>query len=202
MSPPGLAGDLEEYQAGGSGDWFPAAEIRYYTNVFLICDDKLLLGYKKRGLGLNKYNGFGGKVEPGESTLDAALRELQEEAGITAPLEHAGTLLFVVPGEKWAHIDIFRAEEYSGTITESDEMRPEWFDKTNIPFDNMWYVGPSFAVVSINTRRDSDRYWLPLLLSKQPFSARADFERQDENYLPRKWWIGVGSKTILHDSVQ
>jgi hypothetical protein len=42
----------------------------------------------------------------------------QEEAGITAPLTHAGTLLFVVPGEKWAHIDIFRAEEYTGTITE------------------------------------------------------------------------------------
>ncbi|KAJ6571872.1 NUDIX hydrolase domain-like protein [Mycena capillaripes] len=179
MPPPGLPNDLEEFQAGGFGDWFPVAEIRYYTNVFLVQDDKILLGYKKRGLGIHKYNGFGGKVEPDESTLDAALRELREEAGITAPLEHAGTLLFVVPGEKWAHIDIFRAQEYSGTITESEEMRPEWFDKTNIPFDNMW---------------ESDRYWLPLLLSRQRFSARADFEREDENFLPRKWWIGIESK--------
>ncbi|KAJ7791942.1 hypothetical protein B0H14DRAFT_2933712 [Mycena olivaceomarginata] len=118
MPPPGLPDDLQEFKAGGSGEWFPAAEIRYYTNVFLVQDDKLLLGYKKRGLGIHKYNGFGGKVEPKESTMDAALRELQEEAGITAPLTHAGTLLFVVPGEKWAHIDIFRAEEYTGTITE------------------------------------------------------------------------------------
>ncbi|KAF7348438.1 7,8-dihydro-8-oxoguanine triphosphatase [Mycena venus] len=163
MPPPGLAGNLKEFEAGGSGDWFPSAEIRYYTNVFVVQDDKILLGYKKRGLGIHKYNGFGGKVEPNESTLDAALRELKEEAGITAPLTHAGTLLFVVPGEKWAHIDIFRAEEYTGVVTESDEMRPKWFDTTDIPFDQMW---------------DEDRYWLPLLLSKQSFSGRADFERE------------------------
>ncbi|KAF7326372.1 7,8-dihydro-8-oxoguanine triphosphatase [Mycena venus] len=190
MPPPGLAGNLKEFEAGGSGDWFPSAEIRYYTNVFVVQDDKILLGYKKRGLGIHKsesshysplaatrlivsprYNGFGGKVEPNESTLDAALRELKEEAGITAPLTHAGTLLFVVPGEKWAHIDIFRAEEYTGVVTESDEMRPKWFDTTDIPFDQMW---------------DEDRYWLPLLLSKQSFSGRADFEREGEKYIPKK----------------
>ncbi|KAJ6590473.1 NUDIX hydrolase domain-like protein [Mycena vulgaris] len=176
MPPPGIIGDLETWNSGGSGDWFPAEEIQHYTNVFLVQGDKLLLGYKKRGLGIHKYNGFGGKVEPNESTLDAAARELEEEAGITAPLEHAGTLLFVVPGSKWAHIDIYRAEEYSGTITESDEMRPEWFTKSNIPFDSMW---------------DTDRYWLPLLLAKRPFSGRADFERQGDVYIPKKWWYGI-----------
>jgi 8-oxo-dGTP diphosphatase/2-hydroxy-dATP diphosphatase len=109
MPPPGLSDDLKEYHAGGTGDWFAAAEIRYYTNVFLVHDDKLLLGYKKRGLGIHKSSRYshrspgcslfqsdimdsvgcsvqffisvlifsGGKVEPGESTLDAALRELK-----------------------------------------------------------------------------------------------------------------------------
>ncbi|KAJ7484623.1 NUDIX hydrolase domain-like protein [Mycena latifolia] len=176
MPPPGIIGDLEAVHSGGSGDWFPAEDTRYYTNVFLIQGDKLLLGYKKRGLGIHKYNGFGGKVEPNESTLNAAKRELQEEAGITAPLEHAGTLLFVVPGSKWAHIDIFRTEEYSGTITESDEMRPEWFNTNQIPFDNMW---------------DTDRYWLPLLLAKQPFSGRADYEKNGEAFILNKWWFGI-----------
>lgn len=82
---------------------------------------------------------------------------LQEEAGITAPLEHCGTLFFVVEGTESAfNIDIFRAYEYNGTITEyvlsvchgsrtympcevfrlicyitytsrTDEMRPQWF---------------------------------------------------------------------------
>ena len=55
---------------------------------------QVLLGYKKRGYGLGKYvirttlhytrpdlttryNGFGGKVEPGETPLNAATRELE-----------------------------------------------------------------------------------------------------------------------------
>ncbi|KAJ7143343.1 NUDIX hydrolase domain-like protein [Mycena crocata] len=176
LPPPGLSDALTIVHAGGSGEWFPSEPIRSYTNVFLIQDNRILLGYKKRGLGMHKYNGFGGKVEPNESVLDAATRELQEEAGITAPLKHAGTLLFVVAGDKWAHIDIYRAEQFSGIITESDEMRPEWFDVTDIPFDNMW---------------DTDRYWMPLLLSKQPFCGRADFERNGGKYIVKKWWFGI-----------
>ncbi|KAJ7689989.1 hypothetical protein B0H17DRAFT_856732, partial [Mycena rosella] len=102
--------------------------------------------------------------------------EAKGEAGITAPLQHAGTLLFVVPGSKWAHVDIFRAEEYSGTIAESDEIRPEWFNKGEIPFDNMW---------------DTDRYWVPLLLAKRPFSGRADYEKKGEDFILKKWWFGI-----------
>jgi 8-oxo-dGTP diphosphatase/2-hydroxy-dATP diphosphatase len=31
--------------------------------------NKILLGFKKRGFGKNKWNGFGGKVEEGETIL-------------------------------------------------------------------------------------------------------------------------------------
>jgi len=34
----------------------------------------ILLGYKKRGFGAGKWNGFGGKVEIGETVEDAAKR--------------------------------------------------------------------------------------------------------------------------------
>ncbi len=34
----------------------------------------MLLGLKKRGFGAGKWNGFGGKVNPGEDIVDAALR--------------------------------------------------------------------------------------------------------------------------------
>ena len=37
---------------------------------------RLLLGLKKTGFGAGYYNGFGGKVEPGESIEEAAYREV------------------------------------------------------------------------------------------------------------------------------
>ena len=43
---------------------------------------RVLLGMKKRGFGQGKWNGFGGKVNDGESIEEAAVRELEEEAGI------------------------------------------------------------------------------------------------------------------------
>ncbi|CAN0403706.1 unnamed protein product, partial [Ectocarpus sp. 8 AP-2014] len=46
--------------------------------------NEILLGMKKRGFGEGKWNGFGGKVESGESVEEAAKRELMEEAGLTA----------------------------------------------------------------------------------------------------------------------
>jgi len=42
----------------------------------------LLLGLKMRGFGVGKWNGFGGKVERGESIRQAAVRECKEEAGV------------------------------------------------------------------------------------------------------------------------
>lgn len=92
----------------------------------------------------HRYNGFGGKVDPGETPAQAAARELQvraqaptlmyfegpqipciffclsqEEAGIEAPLKHAGTFLFLSTGVQWAfQIEIYRADTYTGIPTE------------------------------------------------------------------------------------
>lgn len=46
--------------------------------------NEILLGMKKRGFGVGKWNGFGGKISSQETILEAAQRELKEEAGITA----------------------------------------------------------------------------------------------------------------------
>ncbi len=42
----------------------------------------ILLGMKKRGFGEGKWNGFGGKLEPGERMIQCAQRELEEESGL------------------------------------------------------------------------------------------------------------------------
>ena len=48
---------------------------------------RILLGRKRRGMGFGKWNGFGGKLEPGETMRQCAVRELQEECGLTAAPE-------------------------------------------------------------------------------------------------------------------
>jgi len=47
---------------------------KVYTLTIIRDNGKLLLGYKKRGFGMNKINGFGGKVEKGETVLEGAIR--------------------------------------------------------------------------------------------------------------------------------
>ena len=44
------------------------------TLAFVRRSGDILLGYKKRGFGAGKWNGFGGKVEIGETIEDAAKR--------------------------------------------------------------------------------------------------------------------------------
>lgn len=187
--PPGLEGNLVEYVQGGVGDWLPFDQKRFYTNAFIIQDDKVLLGLKKRGFGINKYNGFGGKVEPGETLTEAAIRELKEEAGIDAPLEHTGSLLFMTKGAGWAfQIEIFSAHSYSGTPTESDEMRPEWFSFASPVSDADAIVPP----IPYETMWDGDIHWLPLLIQGQKFVGRIDSVMQDDGtFAMTRHWFGT-----------
>ena len=47
---------------------------KLFSLIFIRKTSEILLGLKKRGFGKNKWNGFGGKVEKGESVLQGAIR--------------------------------------------------------------------------------------------------------------------------------
>lgn len=127
------------------------------TLCLLAQDDSLLLGMKKRGFGMGKWNGFGGKINPGETIEEAALREFQEECGLTAKyLEPVGVLDFDSPGKFSLRVHVFGVNGFEGEPAESEEMLPQWFKLDEIPYDSMW---------------PDDRHWLPLFLEGKKFNG-------------------------------
>ncbi len=132
---------------------------KLYTLVIPHDGERVLLGMKKRGFGAGKWNGFGGKVEPGEAITDAALRELREECGITASsVTFRGQHTFQFVGDPVAlEVHVFETRDWNGEPTESDEMRPDWFAKKDIPFSSMW---------------PDDVHWFPHFFAERQFVGK------------------------------
>jgi len=122
------------------------------TLSIIVKDEKILLGMKKRGFGMGKWNGFGGKVETGESIEVAMKRELQEEVSLVAEKMHqVAQFDFYFPNDQTImEVHVYMVTDFSGTIVESEEMRPEWFDIDDIPYKEMW---------------SDDIIWLPRILN-------------------------------------
>ncbi len=127
---------------------------------------KVLLGMKKRGFGAGRWNGFGGKVMLGETIEDAARREIKEEAGIDVKdLEQVGLIDFEFQGNpEILKVNIFKSGEFLGEPIESEEMKPQWFDVKEIPFDKMW---------------PDDVFWIPLFLAGKKFKGKFLFGKDD-----------------------
>lgn len=128
---------------------------------------RVLLGMKKRGFGAGRWNGFGGKLLEGETIMDALMREMKEEVGVVpADPVKVGVIDFRFqnkPGEVLT-VHIFRATRFSGEPMESEEMRPQWFEEGDIPFEDMW---------------PDDKYWVPLFLTGKKFKGEFLFGESD-----------------------
>ncbi len=70
--------------------------------------DKVILILKLRGPDVvrNRYNGIGGKIEEGETPIQAMVREFEEEAG--AKTNPEDWELFVVLNGPWGEVHFFR----------------------------------------------------------------------------------------------
>jgi segregation and condensation protein B len=130
--------------------------------VFVRKDDHLLLIRKKRGLGAGKVNAPGGKIDEGETPIDAALREAKEEVGIT-PVgpEPVGELFFQFTDGLSIHCTVFLAKSSRGRPVATEEAEPFWVRIDAIPYDVMW---------------EDDRHWLPAMLAGRRFKGYFTFE--------------------------
>ena len=129
---------------------------------FIVKDGRILLIRKKRGLGAGKINGPGGKIEPGETALESAIRETQEEIGVTPlEIEERGVLHFQFTDGYSLHCAVFLARDFIGVPIETAEATPMWFETGAIPYDEMWA---------------DDQHWLPQILAGSRFAAWFEFD--------------------------
>ncbi len=129
---------------------------------------QVLLGLKKRGFGEGRWNGFGGKLEENETIEEAAKREVLEEIGIEIKeMEKKGIITFEFQNDQEdLEVHIFHVSEFEGEPTESEEMKPQWFNINEIPFDEMW---------------SDDKHWVPLFLKGKKFRGKFLFDNADSN---------------------
>jgi len=140
-------------------NWRPREE---GTLCFVIQDGQILLIEKKRGLGAGKVNGPGGRIEKGETSEQGAIRETQEEVGITPTgVQWAGELRFQFRDGYSLHCTVYRASGWEGELMETAEAKPFWVRTDQIPYDRMWA---------------DDSYWMPRLLAGEKFRGWFEFD--------------------------
>jgi 8-oxo-dGTP pyrophosphatase MutT (NUDIX family) len=142
------------------------------TLVFLIKKEsgkvsEICLAMKKRGFGMGRWNGAGGKVEEGESYEEAAIRETNEEIGVKVnKIEPIAELTFIFANkEEWNQsVRAYFSDQWVGQPEESEEMSPQWFKANDLPFSEMW---------------PDDKFWLPDVIKGKKLKASFTFGEND-----------------------
>jgi 8-oxo-dGTP diphosphatase len=132
------------------------------TLCYVRRDGKTLMVHrikKENDMHMGKWNGLGGKFEPGETPEECAIREIYEESGLIAQNPTLkGFLTF--PGfsndEDW-YAFIFVVHDFQGEISDSPEGNLAWIDDNAILDLNLW---------------EGDRLFIPWLERPGFFSAK------------------------------
>lgn len=105
------------------------------TELTVLCllrdGDRLLLQDRVK----NDWKGYtlpGGHVEPGESFVDAVIREMKEETGLTVIEPRlAGVKQFPIEGGRYI-VFLFTADKYEGELSSSEEGKMEWVQRSRL----------------------------------------------------------------------
>ena len=114
---------------------------------------------KRNDMHAGKWNGLGGKLDPGETPEECVVREVREESGLelSAPVLR-GVLTFPAfsQGEDW-YAFVYVADRFTGELIDSAEGVLAWVDDDKLAQLNLW---------------EGDRIFLPWLDSQGFFSGK------------------------------
>ncbi len=97
------------------------------VTVLLINEERKILAVSRKN-DLNDFGLPGGKVEPGESLMEAAIRETKEETGLNiSDLKN----VFIRQDDEYI-VTTFIANNYSGNIHTNESGRVAWVSKETL----------------------------------------------------------------------
>ena len=137
------------------------------TALFFLRGNEVLFEWKTRKINKDRWNGYGGGIEEGESPEETAVREAKEETGGVIVDPENLTKIAIVDfhntmsdGRTFAcRVHMYTTEKWKGKIEATEEMaNPTWFKIDNLPFGDMPPADPD---------------WLPLALAGKKLVAKA-----------------------------
>ncbi len=147
------------------------------TLSFLLRDDAICLAMKKRGFGEGNWNGYGGKLQDGETVLQGAVREIKEESGVDVDecdLEVVALTDFIFEDGKHLLVHTYFTRVWQGEPIETEEMRPRWYAYGAVPYDLMWA---------------DDIHWLPRVLKGEKLRGTVYFNSDGETIKDMEWKV-------------
>lgn len=127
---------------------------------------EILLCMKKRWFWAWKWNWPGWKVKNWENITETMKRELLEETWINADISefiHKWKINFsFLNKSEWnQEMTIFTINWFIWVAVESEEMKPEWFRVSSIPYEQMW---------------DADKIWIPRVINNEEVEYNVLFD--------------------------
>ena len=130
------------------------------TNMCMVYDGERILVQDRKD---PKWPGItfpGGHVEPGESFVESAVREVKEETGLDiTDVRFCGVKQWTQKNGEFRYIVLlFKTDAFSGTLASSDEGEVFWIDKKEL---KNYTLADGFAgMFEIFDRDDlSENYW-------------------------------------------
>ena len=117
---------------------------------------------KANDIHTGKWNGLGGKFEPGETPEECVIREVFEESGLVIrEPKLCGLLMFPkFKGNDW-YVFVFTATDFAGELIDSPEGKLEWIPDEKLLDLNLW---------------ESDHIFFPWIQEGKFFSAKFEYE--------------------------